>query len=77
VQDLKLLSRVHVPVLVVCGREDATTPSFACPVLKRRYVGSRDTSLYFVPNAGHALPLERTAPIFRRHVAAWLDAHGF
>ena len=77
VQDLKLLARVKVPVFVVCGREDATTPSFACPVLKSRYVGSRDTSLYFVPHAGHALPLERTAPIFRRHVGAWLGAHGF
>jgi pimeloyl-ACP methyl ester carboxylesterase len=77
VQDLKLLSRVNVPVLVVCGRDDATTPSFACPVLKRRYSGSRDASLYYVPHAGHALPLERSAPTFRRHVGAWLQAHGF
>ena len=60
VLDLKSLSRVKVPVLLVCGREDAVTPEFACPYLKRRYVGSRDVSLSFVPKAGHALPLERS-----------------
>jgi pimeloyl-ACP methyl ester carboxylesterase len=77
VLDLKSLSRVAVPVLLVCGREDAVTPEFACPYLKRRYVGSRDVSLSFVPKAGHALPLERSAPAFRRRVANWLSAHGF
>ena len=77
VLDLKSLSRVTVPVLLVCGREDATTPDFACPYLKRRYVGSRDASLLFVPKAGHALPLERAAPVFRRRVSRWLSAHGF
>ena len=77
VQDLKSLSRVRVPVLVVCGREDAVTPDFACPYLKRRYTGSRDVSLFFVANAGHALPLERAAPTFRRRVSTWLRAHGF
>jgi pimeloyl-ACP methyl ester carboxylesterase len=77
VQDLKSLSRVRVPVLIVCGREDAVTPDFACPYLKRRYVGSSDVSLSFVRNAGHALTLERTAPAFRRRVAKWLSAHRF
>jgi pimeloyl-ACP methyl ester carboxylesterase len=77
VLDLKSLSRVKVPVLLVCGREDAVTPDFACPYLKRRYVGSSDVSLAFVRNAGHALTLERTAPTFRRRVARWLSAHGF
>jgi pimeloyl-ACP methyl ester carboxylesterase len=77
VQDLKSLSQVRVPVLVVCGREDAVTPDFACPVLKRRYVGSSDVSLFFIRNAGHALPLERTAPTFRQRVSSWLSAHGF
>jgi pimeloyl-ACP methyl ester carboxylesterase len=76
VLDLKSLSRVKAPVLLVCGREDAVTPDFACPYLKRRYVGSRDVSLSFVPRAGHALPLERTAPVFRRRVSTWLSAHG-
>jgi pimeloyl-ACP methyl ester carboxylesterase len=75
VRDVKSRSRVKVPVLIVCGREDTMTPDFACPYLKRRYVGSKDVSLVFVPNAGHALPLERTAPILRRRVSAWLSAH--
>ena len=77
VQDLKGLSRVRVPVLIVCGREDAVTPDFACPYLKRRYGGSGEVSLSFVRNAGHALTLERSAPTFRRRVASWLSAHGF
>jgi pimeloyl-ACP methyl ester carboxylesterase len=77
VLDVKSRSRINVPVLLVCGREDAMTPEFACPHLKRRYVGTRDVSLVFVPKAGHALPLERPAPIFRRRVAAWLSSHGF
>jgi pimeloyl-ACP methyl ester carboxylesterase len=77
VQEVKTLPLVKTPVLLVCGREDAVTPEFACPHLKRRYTGSRDVSLAFVPRAGHALPLERTAPILRRRVSAWLDAHGF
>jgi pimeloyl-ACP methyl ester carboxylesterase len=77
VKDLRSLASVNVPVLLVCGREDAAFPSFACPYLKRRYTGSRDVSLSFVAGAGHALPLERTAPAFRRKVASWLTAHGF
>jgi pimeloyl-ACP methyl ester carboxylesterase len=77
VYDLKSLSRVKVPVLIVCGREDAATPSFACPYLRRRYVGSGDVSLRFIPKAGHALTLERTAPTLRHRVAKWLSGHGF
>lgn len=76
VQDLKSLPRVGVPVLVVCGEEDSMTPSFACPHLKRRYTGSPDVSLRIVRNAGHALPLERAAPGFRRRVSTWLKGRG-
>jgi pimeloyl-ACP methyl ester carboxylesterase len=77
VQDLKSLSQVRVPVLLVCGREDQVIPSFACPYVKRRLAGSSDVSLFFVAKAGHALTLERTAPAFRRRVATWLSARGF
>jgi pimeloyl-ACP methyl ester carboxylesterase len=77
VQDLKSLSRVRVPVLLVCGTEDASTPSFACPYLKRRYAGSSDVSLRFIPKAGHALTLERPAPTLRQRVGPWLSGHGF
>jgi pimeloyl-ACP methyl ester carboxylesterase len=76
VLDLKSLSQVKVPVLLVCGREDAVIPSFACPYTKRRYSGSGDVSLVYVANAGHALTLERNAPAFRRRVATWLGRHG-
>jgi pimeloyl-ACP methyl ester carboxylesterase len=76
-QDLKSLGQVKVPVLIVCGRDDAVTPSFACPVLKRRYTGSSDVSLSFLAKTGHAFTLERTAPTFRRRVGKWLGAHGF
>jgi pimeloyl-ACP methyl ester carboxylesterase len=77
VRDVKFRARVKSPVLIVCGREDALIPEYACPHLKRRYTGSRDVSLRFVAKAGHALPLERPAPTFRRTVSAWLTAHGF
>jgi pimeloyl-ACP methyl ester carboxylesterase len=77
VQEVKSLPRVKAPVLLVCGREDAVTPDFACPYLKRRYTGSRDVSLVFVPRAGHALPLERRARTFRQRMSAWLKMHGF
>lgn len=77
VQETKSLPSVKAPVLLVCGREDAVTPDFACPYLKRRYTGSRDVSLVFVPRAGHALTLERSAPVFRRRASAWLKMHGF
>jgi pimeloyl-ACP methyl ester carboxylesterase len=77
VRDVMSRSRVKVPVLIVCGKEDAMTPVFACRYLKRRYVGSKNVSLVLVPNAGHALPLERAAPILRRRVSRWLNAHGF
>ena len=77
VLELTALPRVKAPVLLVCGREDALTPAFACPYLKRRYTGSRDVSVALVRNAGHALPLERAAPAFRRRVSAWLRGHGF
>jgi pimeloyl-ACP methyl ester carboxylesterase len=77
VLELKSLSRVTDPVLVLCGREDRATPDFACPFFKRRYTGSEDVSLAFVRNAGHALPLERSAPAFRRRISKWLYAHGF
>jgi pimeloyl-ACP methyl ester carboxylesterase len=77
VRDLKSLAQVNAPVLIVCGREDAMTLDFACPTLKRRYTGSSDVSLFFVRGAGNALPLERSAPVFRRRVAGWLSARGF
>ena len=77
VLELKSLARVKVPVLLVCGREDRTTPDFACPYFKRRYTASKDVSLAFIRNAGHAFPLERSAPVFRSRASRWLDAHGF
>jgi pimeloyl-ACP methyl ester carboxylesterase len=77
VLELKSLGQVKVPVLLVCGREDAMTPDFGCVNLKRRYVGSADVTLTFVRNAGHALPLGRAAPALRRRVSGWLTAHGF
>ena len=77
VRDIASLSKVDVRVLLVCGRDNAMTPAWVAQILKKRYVGSKDVSLYFVSNAGRALTLERSAPTFRRRVAAWLTGHGF
>ncbi|HEV7787404.1 MAG TPA: hypothetical protein VGP05_00205 [Pseudonocardia sp.] len=38
--------------------------------------GSNDVSDIFLPNTGHALTLERTAPQMREQVSDWLDRHG-
>ena len=68
VQDLKSLSRVKAPVLLVCGREDAVTPDFACPYLKRRYIGSKDVSLIFVRERGSRAAAGAPGADFRRRV---------
>jgi pimeloyl-ACP methyl ester carboxylesterase len=77
VRDLASVREIEIPVLLVCGKNDAIIPTFACARHKRRYSGSSDVSQYVVPRAGHALTLERTAPTFRKRVSRWLRRHGF
>jgi len=76
-RDQVSLREIKVPVLLVCGEKDAIIPSFLCANHEKRFSGSRDFSLRFIPRAGHGLALERTAPTFRETVSRWLRKRGF
>lgn len=60
------------------GANDATLsdPRSAGEKQRQAYSGSRDASLVVVPEAGHAITLERSAPRMRALVHDWLTAHG-
>lgn len=76
--DIALLATVHVPVLLVYGQNDALFQDnpIGTPLQKLHYLGSHDVHDIFLPNTGHALTLERTAPQMREQVSDWLDRHG-
>ena len=78
VSDIALLATVRVPVLLVYGKNDALFQDNAAgtPLQKLHYLGSSDVQDIFLPNTGHALTLERTAPQMREKVSDWLDRHG-
>jgi hypothetical protein len=42
-----------------------------------QFLGSNDVSLIQLPNPGHALTLERSAPKFTADVSRWLAARVF
>jgi pimeloyl-ACP methyl ester carboxylesterase len=71
------LPKIKVPVLVICGENDALFIRGACKAQADRYTGSRSVSLALVPRAGHAPMLERTAPIFRARISNWLKRRRF
>jgi pimeloyl-ACP methyl ester carboxylesterase len=71
------LPKIKVPVLVICGANDALFVRGACQAQADRYTGSRSASLALVPNAGHAPMLERTAPTFRAKISRWLKRRRF
>ncbi len=76
-QQGRMLKAVKVPVLVLCGRNDALYSPIACDQQLDRYTRSRDTSLALVAKAGHALTLQRSARSFRRKLSRWLARRGF
>ena len=68
---------ITVPVLLLYGLDDALFSQPAAGQDERTlFTGSRDVSLSFVPGAGHALTLQRSAPAVRERVSQWLGAHG-
>jgi pimeloyl-ACP methyl ester carboxylesterase len=71
------LGGVSVPVLIVCGAEDALFEPDGCSRQEDRYSGSADVSTVMISGAGHALTLERTRQEFQAAVSTWLTAHGF
>jgi pimeloyl-ACP methyl ester carboxylesterase len=75
--DQARLASVNVPVLVICGNQDALFPPPACQQQRDHFTGSADASAVFLDNTGHAVTLERTAKKFRTTVSAWLGKRGF
>jgi pimeloyl-ACP methyl ester carboxylesterase len=76
--DRASLGEVTVPVLLAYGRQDALFPQpDAGDQQKALFTGSRDVTEVQLDGAGQALALERTAPAYRRIMAAWLAARGF
>jgi pimeloyl-ACP methyl ester carboxylesterase len=79
VTDTALLATVDIPVLLVYGEDDEIFDSgpLGTPLQKSRYTGSDDVADVFLPDTGHALTLERTAPQMRGIVSDWLGERGF
>jgi len=67
---------VHVPVLLVYGDHDIYLPG-APQVERLRFLGSKDVALEVLPDSGHVLMLQRTAPHFRATMSEWLAGRGF
>ncbi|MGQ0626326.1 MAG: alpha/beta hydrolase [Sporichthyaceae bacterium] len=75
VTDAVMLASIDVPVLVITGAQDAF---FADPAMQASlFTGSSDVEAIRLPDTGHAITLERSAPAFRKAMAGWLGDRGF
>ena len=64
---------ITVPVLIVFGRQSRSWDAAVAARQQRNlFAGSRDVKVKLIDRAAHALPFERTAPVTRRVVSAWL-----
>jgi pimeloyl-ACP methyl ester carboxylesterase len=77
VLDQLLLSTIRVPVLLLYGANDALFPPPAGSLERLHLLGSSDVSLDQIPDTGHAVTLERSAPTLVADVSRWLAARGF
>ncbi|MEU4476013.1 alpha/beta hydrolase [Micromonospora sp. NPDC023888] len=73
--DLRHLSEIKVPVLLMYGERDARVSGGQ--EHRALFTGTTDVRLLDVPNAGHYMGLERNAPLVHDTLASWLDAHRF
>ena len=76
-EDHLMVPTITVPVLLVLGANDALFPPPAGTEQQAQFLGSSDVSLIQLPNTGHALTLERSAPTFTADISRWLAARGF
>jgi pimeloyl-ACP methyl ester carboxylesterase len=72
--DVALDHRIEVPVLVVFGDEDTLIWTKQGEEQQQDNFGSSDKSTVFIPNAGHFIMFERTAPKLRFAVSTWLGS---
>lgn len=75
--DAQRVGSIPVPVLLVIGDNDAIFPPPAQERQKGMFTGSKDVTAITVPDTGHALSLERSAPFTRDAVASWLCQRSF
>jgi pimeloyl-ACP methyl ester carboxylesterase len=73
--NLAMVHTIQVPTLLLWGTADAVALPTA-PAAQLALYGP-NASLIQIPNAGHLLPLEQSAPVFRAQLSTWLQAHGF
>ena len=68
---------IQVPVLLAFGRADRVyqQPS-AGETQSRAYPGSSDVTTVWIDRAGHALTIQRSAPVMRAQVFEWLARRG-
>ncbi|WP_353650812.1 alpha/beta hydrolase [Nakamurella sp. A5-74] len=74
--NLKNLSKISVPTLVLIGGADAIYPVTA-DKQAGLLTGSTDVTAVTIPLTGHAVALHRTADLFSSDVAGWLAKHDF
>lgn len=67
---------IQVPVLQVCGAEDALFPALDCNAQLLRYLGSTDKTLLSEADTGHAVTLETSTPDLEQKVDDWLQSRG-
>lgn len=65
---------ITAPVLLVFGDRDAVFQPDAMGKQAALFTGSSRVTTKSIPGAGHALTLERSAPLVRETTAAWLTA---
>jgi pimeloyl-ACP methyl ester carboxylesterase len=71
------LGTITVPVLLLFGDHDEFFPPPDGERQKALYSGSPDVTYELLPNTGHAMEIDGTAPTARAAVSAWLHARGF
>jgi pimeloyl-ACP methyl ester carboxylesterase len=69
--------RVHVPVLLMYGDQDALFPPPAASEQSSLYTGTRSLATVTVPDSGHNLPLERSHRAVASILVRWLTRQGF
>ncbi|MFL5909791.1 MAG: alpha/beta fold hydrolase [Gaiellaceae bacterium] len=75
--DHAMLPTIAKPVLLGFGENDALFPPPAGSEQRAQFAGSGDVSLIQLPDTGHAVTLERSAPALVADLAGWLSARGF
>jgi pimeloyl-ACP methyl ester carboxylesterase len=72
--DTVLATQIKVPLLVVFGNNDNLVWTRQGEEQQQNNFGSSDRSTVFIPNAGHFVMFEKTAPLFRSAMSTWLDS---